>query len=155
MDWSGACRVPLCQGRETSMNEVTENVLFCWVWLASCSLYGRILIKRVRYGNKCTLGEEQWGFRQGRECMDNVFPVKQVCDKYLTIRKDVFEALMDFKTAYDTIDRHGMLWMLIVYRVWGKSLKAVQSFYVYRCFHVSGYDRCEWMVSGQCWIATW
>ena len=32
--------------------------------------------------------------------------------------------------AYDTIDRHGMWQMLIVYGVAGKLLKAVQSFYV-------------------------
>ena len=28
-------------------------------------LYGRVLIKRVRAGTECTIGEEQCGFRQG------------------------------------------------------------------------------------------
>ena len=35
---------------------------------------------------------------------------------------------MDSENAYDTIDRHGMSQMLIVYGVLGKMLKAVQSF---------------------------
>ena len=39
--------------------------------------------------------------------MDQVFAVRQVCEKYLAIRKDVFWAFMDLK-AYDTSDRHGM-----------------------------------------------
>ena len=31
-------------------------------------LYGRVLIKRVRAGTECAIGEEQCGFRQGRGC---------------------------------------------------------------------------------------
>ena len=38
-------------------------------------LYGRVLIKRVRAGTECSIGEEQCGFRHGRGCMDQVFAV--------------------------------------------------------------------------------
>ena len=93
-------------------------------------LFGRVLIKRVRAGTECAIGEEQCGFRQGRGCMDLVFAVRQVCEKYLANGKDVFWAFMDLEKAYDTIDRHGMWQMLRVYGVGGKLLKAVQSFYV-------------------------
>ena len=37
---------------------------------------------------------------------------------------------MDLEKTYDTINLHGMRQMLRVYRVIGKLLKAVQSFYV-------------------------
>ena len=70
------------------------------------------------------------GFRQGRRCMDQVFAVSQVCEKYLANGKDVFWAFMDLEKAYDTINRHGKWQMLRVYGVGGKLLKAVQSFYV-------------------------
>ena len=91
-------------------------------------LNGRVLIKRVRAGSKCAMGEEQYGFRHGRVFMDQVFAM-QVCEKYLATGKDVFWAFMDLEKAYDTIDWHGM-WQMI--RVYGgeKLLKAVQSFYV-------------------------
>ena len=79
-------------------------------------------------GTECAIGEEQCGFRQGRGYMDQVFAVRQVCEKYLANGKDVFWAFMDFEKAYDTIDRHGMWQMLRVYGVGGKLLKAVQSF---------------------------
>ena len=59
--------------------------------------------------------------------MDQMFAVRQVCEKYLTNGKDVFWAFMDLEKAYDTIDQHGMWQMLRVY-VGGKLLKAVQSF---------------------------
>ena len=42
-----------------------------------------MLIKRVRAGTECAIGEEQCGFRQVRGCMDQVFAVRQVCEKYL------------------------------------------------------------------------
>ena len=46
-------------------------------------LFGRVLIKIVRAGNESGIGEEQCGFKQGRGCMDQVFVVRQVCEKYL------------------------------------------------------------------------
>ena len=93
-------------------------------------LFGRVLIKRVRAGTECAIGEEQCGFRQGRGCMDQVFAVRQVqvCEKYLANGKDVFWAFMDLEKAYDTINRHGMWKMLRVYGVGVKFLKAVQIF---------------------------
>ena len=60
--------------------------------------------------------------------MDQVFAVRPVCEKYLANGKGVFYALMDLEKAYDTIDRHDMWQMLIVYGVEGKLLKAVHSF---------------------------
>ena len=62
--------------------------------------------------------------------MDQVIAVTEVGEKYLTNQKDVFWAIMYLEKAYDTVDRHGMWQMLRVYRVGGKLLKAVQSFYL-------------------------
>ena len=66
-------------------------------------LFGRVLIKRVRASTKCAIGEKQCGFRQGRGSMDQVFAVRQVCEKYLANGKDVFWAFMDLEMAYDNI----------------------------------------------------
>ena len=62
-------------------------------------LYGRGLIKRVRAGTKCARWEKQCGFRQGTGFMAKVFAVRQVCEKYLANRKDVFWAFMDLEKA--------------------------------------------------------
>ena len=58
-------------------------------------LYGKVLIKRVRAGTECATGEEQYGFKQGRGCMDEVFAIRQLCEKYLANGKDVFWVFMD------------------------------------------------------------
>ena len=44
--------------------------------------------------------------------MDQVFAVRQVCEKYLANGKNVSWAFMDLEKAYYTIDRHGMWQML-------------------------------------------
>ena len=40
--------------------------------------------------------------RQGRGCMDQVFAVRQVCEKYLANGKDIFWAFMDLEKARST-----------------------------------------------------
>ena len=73
--------------------------------------------------------EEQCGFRQGRGCMDQVFAVKQVCEKYLANGKDVFSTFMDLENAYDTIDQHCMLQVLRVYILsWRKIVESSAEF---------------------------
>ena len=106
MDWRGPCIVPLYKekGDKCECSNSRGISLFSEVG----KLHGRVLIKRVRAGTECEIGEKQCGFIQGRGCMYQVFAVRQVCEKYLANSKDVFWAFMDLEKAYDTIDRHGM-----------------------------------------------
>ena len=93
MDWRGACIVPLCKGKGDKCE--CSNSRGISLLSVVGKLFGRVLIKRVRASTECAIGEKQCGFRQGRGCMDQVFAVRQVCEKYLTNGKDVFWAFMD------------------------------------------------------------
>ena len=80
------------------MNVANQEVCISLLSVAGKLLvYGRVLIKRVRAGTECAIGEEQCGFRQGRRCMDQVFAIRQGCEYYLENRKDVFLAFMDLE----------------------------------------------------------
>ena len=59
-------------------------------------------------GTKYAIGKGQCWFRQGRGYMDQVFAVRQMCEKYLENRKCVFWAFMNLEKVYDTANRHGM-----------------------------------------------
>ncbi len=72
--------------------------------------------------------EEQCGFRVGRGCVDQVFAVRQVCEKYVAKGKDVYWAFMDLEKVYDRVDRDAMWQVLRLYGVVGKLWKAVKSF---------------------------
>ena len=95
LDWHGPCIVPLYKGKgdkcECSNSRGTSLLSVVG------KLFGRVLIKRVRGLKK------QYGFRQGRGSMDQVFAVRQVCEKYLASGKDVFWAFMDLEMAYDMV----------------------------------------------------
>ena len=69
--------------------------------------------------------------------MDQIFAVRQLCEKYLGVNKEVYMAFMDLEKVYDTIDRNALWQVLRIYGVGGNLLKAVQSFIV-RVEHVSG-----------------
>ena len=106
IDWHGACILPLYKGKGDKCE--CSNSRGIRLLSVVGKVFGRMLIKRVRAGTECSIGEDQCGFRQGRGCMDQVLAVRQVCEKYRANGKDVFFAFMDLEKAYDTIDRHGM-----------------------------------------------
>ena len=90
MDWRGACIVPLYRGKGDKCE--CSNSRGISLLSVVGKLFGRVLIKRVMASTECAIGEEQCGFKQGRGCMDKVFAVKQVCEKYLANGKYVFWA---------------------------------------------------------------
>ena len=60
-------------------------------------VYGRILINRIRGKTQNVIAEVQSGFRRGRECTDQIFIVRQMCEKYLGKGKDVYFAFLDLE----------------------------------------------------------
>ena len=82
-------------------------------------VYGRVLIERVIECTDGEIGGEQCGFRRGMGCSDQVFAVRQICEKMLGKHQEVFWAFMDLEKAYDRIDREALWQVLRVYGVGG------------------------------------
>ena len=127
LDWMSACIVPLYKGK----GDRHECANYRGISLLSVvgKVYGKILIKRVRDGTDAVICDVQGGFRRGRGCVDQVFVVRQICEKYLMKGKEVFWAFMDLEKAYDRVDREGMWDILKVYGVGGRLFRAIKSFY--------------------------
>jgi len=143
VDWCSACVVPLYKGKGDKYE--CRNSRGISLLSVVGKLYGRVLIKRVREMTNDVLMEEQSGFRKGRGCVDQVFAVRQVCEKYLAKGKDVFWAFMDLEKAYDRVDREALWQVLRMYGVGGRLMSAVKSFYVgsRACVRV-GSETSEW-----------
>ena len=71
-------------------------------------MYGRVLINAIRDKRENLIAEVQGGFWRGRGCMDQIFSVRQICEKYLRKGKDVQFAFLDLKKAYDRVDSDAM-----------------------------------------------
>ena len=92
-------------------------------------VYGRILIEKVRSMTEGLIGEEQCGFRSGRGCVDQVFVMKQMSEKFVNKNKNLYVAYMDLEKTFDRIDKDAMWRVLGMYGVRGQLLKAVKSLY--------------------------
>ena len=116
LDWLGACIVPLHNGKGD--NCICSNSIGISLLSVVDKLYGKSVDKGVTAGTEHAIVEEKCGFRQGNDCMEQVFAVSQVFEKYLTNGKVVFSAFIDLEKDYDTIDRHSMWQMQRLLYVW-------------------------------------
>ena len=72
------------------------------------------------------------GFRRGRGCTDQIFIVRQICEKYLGKGKDVYLAFLDLEKAYDSVDRDAMWNVLRLNGIGGRLLQGVKSLYCWQ-----------------------
>ena len=101
VDWVIACMVPLCKGK----GDVYECINFRGISLLSVvgKVFGRILINRIRDKTENVIAEVQSGFRRGRGCTDQIFIVRQICEKYLGKGKDLYIAFLGLEKVYDRV----------------------------------------------------
>ena len=62
-------------------------------------------------------------------CVDQIFAVRQICNKYLGVNRKVYIAFIDLEKAYDRIDWNKRCQVLRIYFMGENFLKAVQSIY--------------------------
>ncbi len=63
-----------------------------------------------------SVGDKQGGFWKGRGCVDQIFAMKILVEKYLGKDKKLFAAFMDLEKAYDRVDRKGLWETECLYR---------------------------------------
>merc|ERR1712002_206763 len=126
-DWQRAVVVPLYKGKGDRGD--CKNYRGISLLSIPGKVYGRVLIDRVREITEGMIGEEQCGFRTGRGCVDQVFTLKQVSEKYIAKGRNLHVAYMDLEKANDRVDRDAMWKVLRMYGIDGNFLSAIQSLY--------------------------
>ena len=76
-----------------------------------------------------SIGENQGGFREGRGCVDQVFTVRMIAEKFKEKKKNLYLCFMDLEKAYDRVCRKKMWSVLKDYEVKSNLLHAVKAFY--------------------------
>ena len=93
-----------------------------------CSVLNRRLSSWAEQNDKIV--DEQNGFRKSRSTTDHILSLTSIIDTRKKVKKSTFCAFIDFKKAYDTIDRN-LLWKrLSDIGVSGKMFSALKSLYV-------------------------
>jgi len=76
-------------------------------------IHSKIIAKRLTSIAEVLLLEEQNGFRKGRSCMDFIFSAIQIIEKHREFNIPTYIAFMDFKKAFDSVDRD-KLWTIML-----------------------------------------
>ena len=76
-----------------------------------------------------SIGEEQGGFREGRGCVDQVFTLRMLTEKYREMKRDLFACFMDLEKAYDRVCRDKLWYVISEYGVGRNLLRGIKAFY--------------------------
>jgi hypothetical protein len=109
-DWGGAIIHPIHKNRSS---DPTIPMNYRGISLSSviAKLYSGILNQRlIKYlESNNILTDEQCGFRPGRGCDDRLFSLHAVIKKRLEEEQDTFVMFIDFRKAFDLVNRDLML----------------------------------------------
>ncbi len=112
--WKKAIIVPLYKGMGSwsDCNSYRGIKLF----IVPEKVYGRVLSERMMKIAEGSIGNEQGGFRIGRGCVDQIFALRMIVEKYL-------------ERAYDKAERNGVWDVLRIYGLGGWFLEEIISLY--------------------------
>ena len=94
-------------------------------------LYSSILNKRLQNyleSNKILVGEQN-GFRASRSCIDHIFVLVAVLRNRKELGKETFLAFIDYKKAFDSVDRNLLFFKLAKIGVNGRMYQAISTLY--------------------------
>lgn len=92
-------------------------------------VYAKVLESRIRGVIEPQISDEQCGFRGGRSTSDQVFILRQICEKAWEFALPVFMCFVDLEKAYDRVPRDKLWDCLREYGVDGELIRAIQSLY--------------------------
>lgn len=75
-------------------------------------IFTKILLNRLKILAENILPESQCGFRSDRSTNDMIFSLRQIQEKAIEQKKDLYMVFFDFKKAFDMVSRE-MLWRVL------------------------------------------
>ena len=75
------------------------------------------------------MGEEQAGFRAGYSTIDHIFVLHSIIDLYVLRKKRVYCAFIDYKKAFDLVNRSSLWKKLIASGINGKVITVIYNLY--------------------------
>ncbi len=107
------------------------------------------------------LVDEQNGFRPNRSCTDHIFNLTSVIRNKIDTGS-VFTAFIDFRKAFDCINRELLLYRLLLYGIDGKIYNTIKSMYKYtescvrinKNIHTGWFDTLNGVKQGDCLSTT-
>ena len=108
-DWQMAILSPVFKkGCRTRCSNYRGISLLC----VGFKLLESIILRRMAPAYEPILRENQAGFRAGRGCIDQIFALRLIIETRYRHRRPTYVTFIDFKAAFDTVDR-ASLWHIL------------------------------------------
>jgi sorting nexin-29 len=103
-DWNWSIICPIHKKEDVTICSNYKGInLLCVAY----KIFSNILFNRLLPYVETTTGDYQCGYRGERSTIDQIFTIRQILEK-CEHGKDTHHFFIDFKAAYDSIDRHSL-----------------------------------------------
>ena len=128
-EWSMGVIKPLYKGKGQRNNADSYR----GITLLSClgKLFTSVLNTRINnyLDDNNLLGQEQAGFRRGYSTIDHIFVLHSLISIYQQQKKKLYVAFVDYKKAFDLVDRSSLWCKLLKHGINGKVLTVIKYMY--------------------------
>ena len=128
--WLKAFIVPV---PKSSANDARIPLAYRGISIVSCvsKIFTAVLNNRLKrfLEDDHLLADEQNGFRKGRSCLDHIYVLSTIVKKRQIRNESTFAAFVDFRKAFDFVDRGLLLHALLKREVDGNFYRAVKALY--------------------------
>ena len=101
--WKTGVMIPI---HKKGSKLVCENYRGICLLNTAYNVFAKILYDSLAACTEEIIGEYQGGFRPGRSTIDQIFTIRQILEKAYEYNIIVHQLFVDFKQAYDSLDRH-------------------------------------------------
>ena len=92
-------------------------------------IYNRLILNRIRPVIDKLLRPNQKGFRPGRSTSSQPLALRKIIEEMRNHKKEAVITFIDFKKAFDSIDRSKMLKILVAYGIPSEIVNAIRVMY--------------------------
>ena len=124
-DWRKSWIVPIYKGKGDSL----ECGSYRGIKLLdhTMKVFERVIEKKLR--RSVEIDEQQFGFQPGKGTTDAIFIVRQMQEKYLGMKKELWMAFVDLEKAFDRVPREVLWWALRYMGVCEWLVKVIMTMY--------------------------
>ena len=128
-DWSYSDIKPIPKPDKDSRDPLQNRCITILCCIAK--VYSSILNSRIKkyLEDNELLVEEQNGFRSSRSCIDHIFVLVTMLRNRKEVGKETFLAFIDYKKAFDSVERNCLFYKLAKIGIKGRMYQAISSLY--------------------------
>ena len=89
----------------------------------------RVIMDRLKGRIRQEIGEEQFGFMEGKGTMNAIFVLRMLAERAIEMQKDLYVCFIDYEKAFDRVKHGELIRLLERIGVDGKDLRMIENLY--------------------------